>query len=197
MEQIFFFVFAAIALVAAVLLVAFRNPVYSALSLVAAFFALAGAFCFAECVFPCGGTDYRVRRRNHGTLPVRNHASEPGALPTPSSASRADIDASPLSCWRRPLVAQLGFMAGRRWVGTPASGEAPLFTDNINAIGKMLYTRYLFPFEVVSLILLVALIGVMVMVKGDREKRRKSIQAGALIRPGANTRPAFVFAVNS
>ena len=51
MEQTFFFVFAAIALAAGVLLVAFRNPVYSALSLVAAFFALAGLFVLLNAYF--------------------------------------------------------------------------------------------------------------------------------------------------
>ncbi|MCY3766249.1 MAG: NADH-quinone oxidoreductase subunit J [Gemmatimonadetes bacterium] len=168
MEQIFFFVFAAIALVAAVLLVAFRNPVYSALSLVAAFFALAGLFVLLNAYF----------------LAVVQIIVYAGAIMVHFlivimllKLGHSDTLERVAGKYRRvavvllaaALVAQLGFMAGRRWVGTPASGEAPLFTDNINAIGKMLYTRYLFPFEVVSLILLVALIGVMVMVKGDRE----------------------------
>ena len=168
MEQIFFFVFAAIALVAAVLLVAFRNPVYSALSLVAAFFALAGLFVLLNAYF----------------LAVVQIIVYAGAIMVLFlfvimllNLGHSDTLERVAGKYRRvavvllaaALVAQLGFMAGRRWVGTPASGEAPLFTDNINAIGKMLYTRYLFPFEVVSLILLVALIGVMVMVKGDRE----------------------------
>ena len=167
MEQIFFFVFAATALVAAVLLVAFRNPVYSALSLVAAFFALAGLFVLLNAYF----------------LAVVQIIVYAGAIMVLFlfvimllNLGHSDTLERVAGKYRRvavvllaaALVAQLGFMAGRRWVGTPASGEAPLFTDNINAIGKMLYTRYLFPFEVVSLILLVALIGVMVMVKGDR-----------------------------
>lgn len=168
MEQIFFFVFAAIALAAAVLLVAFRNPVYSALSLVAAFFALAGLFVLLNAYF----------------LAVVQIIVYAGAIMVLFlfvimllNLGHSDTLERVAGKYRRvavvllaaALVAQLGFMAGRRWVGTPASGDAPLFTDNINAIGKMLYTRYLFPFEVVSLILLVALIGVMVMVKGDRE----------------------------
>ncbi len=167
MEQTFFYVFAATALVAAVLLVAFRNPVYSALSLVAAFFALAGLFVLLNAYF----------------LAAVQIIVYAGAIMVLFlfvimllNLGHSDTLERVAGKYRRvavvllaaALVAQLGFMAGRRWVGPPASGDAPLFTDNINVIGKMLYTRYLFPFEVVSLILLVALIGVMVMVKGDR-----------------------------
>ncbi|MDE3000961.1 MAG: NADH-quinone oxidoreductase subunit J [Gemmatimonadota bacterium] len=168
MEQIFFYAFAAIALVAAVLLVAFRNPVYSALSLVAAFFALAGLFVLLNAYFLAAVQIivyagaimvlflFVIMLLNLGHSDALERVA--GKYRRVAVVMLAAV-----------LVAQLGFMAGRRWAGTPASGDAPLFTDNINTIGRMLYTRYLFPFEVVSLILLVALIGVMVMVKGHRE----------------------------
>lgn len=168
MEQTFFFVFAAIALAAGVLLVAFRNPVYSALSLVAAFFALAGLFVLLNAYF-LAAVQIIVYA---GAIMVLflfvimllnlGHA---GALERVAGKYRRVA----VVLLAAVLVAQLGFMAGRHWADTPVSDEAPLFTDNINAIGKLLYTRYLFPFEVVSVILLVALIGVMVMVKRDRE----------------------------
>lgn len=168
MEQTFFFVFAAIALAAGVLLVAFRNPVYSALSLVAAFFALAGLFVLLNAYF-LAAVQIIVYA---GAIMVLflfvimllnlGHA---GALERVAGKYRRVA----VVLLAAVLVAQLGFMAGRHWADTPVSDESPLFTDNINAIGKLLYTRYLFPFEVVSVILLVALIGVMVMVKRDRE----------------------------
>ncbi len=167
MEQTFFFAFAAIALVAGVLLVAFRNPVYSALSLVAAFFALAGLFVLLNAYF-LAAVQIIVYA---GAIMVLflfvimllnlGHA---GTLERVAGRYRRVA----VVLLAAVLVAQLGFMAGRHWAATPVSDEAPLFTDNINTIGKLLYTRYLFPFEVVSVILLVALIGVMVMVKRDR-----------------------------
>ena len=168
MEQIFFYVFAAIALVAAVLLVAFRNPVYSALSLVAAFFALAGLFVLLNAYF-LAAVQIIVYA---GAIMVLFlfvimllNLGHSDALERVAGKYRRVA----VVLLAAVLVAQLGFMTGRRWAGMPASDEAPLFSDNVNAIGKLLYTRYLFPFEVVSLILLVALIGVMVMVKGNRE----------------------------
>ncbi|MCE2438090.1 MAG: NADH-quinone oxidoreductase subunit J [Candidatus Latescibacteria bacterium] len=168
MEQIFFYVFAAIALVAAVLLVAFRNPVYSALSLVTAFFALAGLFVLLNAYF-LAAVQIIVYA---GAIMVLFlfvimllNLGHSDALERVAGKYRRVA----VVLLAATLVAQLGFMAGRKWAGMPASEDAPLFTDNINTIGRMLYTRYLFPFEVVSVILLVALIGVMVMVKGDRE----------------------------
>jgi hypothetical protein len=45
--------------------------------------------------------------------------------------------------------------------------NAELVTNNIPAIGRLLYTDFLFPFEVASMVLLVALVGVVVLVKRD------------------------------
>ena len=51
MEALFFFLFAFVAVVSALLLVLFRNPVYCALSLVTTFFALAGLFVLLDAHF--------------------------------------------------------------------------------------------------------------------------------------------------
>ena len=51
METVVFFVLAAAAVVSALLLVLFRNPVYSALSLVATLFSVAGLFVLLEAHF--------------------------------------------------------------------------------------------------------------------------------------------------
>jgi NADH-quinone oxidoreductase subunit J len=56
--------------------------------------------------------------------------------------------------WTTPVVA----------TGTETTvGE----TGNTEAIGDVLYSTYLFPFEVASLILLVAMIGAIVLAKKD------------------------------
>ncbi len=46
-----------------------------------------------------------------------------------------------------------------------AAGEAAQAVGNTEMVGKALYTTYLFPFEVASLILLVAMIGAIIMAK--------------------------------
>ena len=44
-------------------------------------------------------------------------------------------------------------------------GFADLKGDNTQEIGKMLYGAYMFPFEIASLLLLVAIVGAVVMAK--------------------------------
>jgi NADH-quinone oxidoreductase subunit J len=44
-------------------------------------------------------------------------------------------------------------------------------TGNTEAIAEVLYSTYLFPFEVASLILLVAMIGAIILAKKDIEGR--------------------------
>jgi len=66
------------------------------------------------------------------------------------------------------LLAEGGLMLARRWAPGPTSTEADLSAPvgNTLAIGQSLYTRYLFPFEVTSILLLVAMVGAVVIAKG-------------------------------
>jgi NADH-quinone oxidoreductase subunit J len=43
----------------------------------------------------------------------------------------------------------------------------PLPADNVMTIGKLLMTEYVLPFEVVSVILLAAMIGAIVLARGE------------------------------
>ena len=56
--------------------------------------------------------------------------------------------------WTTPVVA----------TGTETTAGG---TSNSEAIGDVLYSTYLFPFEVASLILLVAMIGAIILAKKD------------------------------
>jgi NADH-quinone oxidoreductase subunit J len=47
----------------------------------------------------------------------------------------------------------------------PMPGRPPLEMQNTQHIGEMLYSNYMFPFEIASLLLLVAIIGAVVMAK--------------------------------
>lgn len=167
METLFFFIFATIAIASALLLVMFRNPVYSALSLVTTLFALAGLFVLLNAYF-LAAVQVIVYA---GAIMVLFlfvimllNLGHSETLEVMAGKYRRVAVVLLMSV----LVAQLGLMAGRR-IGTSHQPEDPsLFTDNIPYIGKLLYTDFLFPFEVASMILLVALVGVMVMVKKDQ-----------------------------
>ena len=80
---------------------------------------------------------------------------------------RAESGPDPLARARRlalPLAAGLGvtvvLVAGR--TGGPAASAPP---GGAEAIGRLLFTDYLFPFEVTSLLLLAALVGALTLAK--------------------------------
>jgi len=55
-------------------------------------------------------------------------------------------------------------------VTPPAPEGAAALPGNTQQVGQLLYSRYLFPFEITSIILLVAMIGVIVVARGLRER---------------------------
>ena len=58
------------------------------------------------------------------------------------------------------------------WTGSlsapPGEFAEPQLARNTEVIGRLLYTQYIFPFEVVSVLLLVALVGAIVLVNRDK-----------------------------
>ena len=68
------------------------------------------------------------------------------------------------------LLAEI-ILAVSAWKAGPVTGNAQLATTNqpnIEAIGELLYSRFLFPFEIAGLILLVAMIGAIVLTHRSR-----------------------------
>lgn len=165
MGSVFFFYFAAIIVSTSILVIAVRNPVYSALSLLIMFFHVAGLyvtlhaeFLAAVQIIVYAGAilvlylfvvmllNIRREDRYHAQLPV---AVLLGVM----------------------LLTELVLLAIQRgWPqGTETGGGAAAVEDlgNTHMIGEVLYSTYLFPFEVASLILLVAMIGAIVLAKRD------------------------------
>lgn len=163
MAQLFFFYLAGIIVLTSILVVALRNPVYSALSLLIMFFHVAGLYVtlHAEFVAAVQIIVYagailvlylfvvmllNVKRedRYHAQLPL-------GALLGITLLTEVVLLLLHQSDTARP----------------PVSGAAAHAVGNTEAIGRVLYSTYVFPFEVASLILLVAMIGAIVLAKRD------------------------------
>ena len=65
------------------------------------------------------------------------------------------------------LTVQQSFSKETATAGLAMSDGLPAIEGNTEAIGDALYSTYLFPFEVASLILLVAMIGAIILAKRD------------------------------
>lgn len=166
MAYVFFGYFAGVIALTAVLVVALRNPVYSALSLLVMFFHVAGLyitlhaeFLFAVQLMVYAGAIlifylFAVMFLTEKT-PDRYHVQSWGSLLI-GGAIIVEIAV---------LVGQHGVSFGSTVERTASS--SPSEAGNTEAIGQLLYTSYLFPFEVASLILLVAMIGAIVLSKKD------------------------------
>ena len=69
------------------------------------------------------------------------------------------------------MLAQLAAILVWGGVGTPADPHtmqnSDLALNNVERIGMLLYTDYLIPFEVASMLLLVAMVGAIILAKRE------------------------------
>ncbi|HEU4683138.1 MAG TPA: NADH-quinone oxidoreductase subunit J [Nitrospira sp.] len=162
MEHFFFFYFAVIIAATSILVVALRNPIYSALSLLIMFFHVAGLyvtlhaeFLAAVQVIVYAGAilvlylfvvmllNMKQDERYHRQWPA---AAVTGFL----------------------LLAEGAVVSMIKGRSAPPAGDAAAEAGgpgNTEALGDVLYSTYLYPFEVASLLLLVAMIGAIILAK--------------------------------
>ena len=165
-----FYLFATLTLLSAMAVIFARNPVHSVLWLILAFFNAAGLFLLL-------GADIDDDQK---------HRDELGAVAVLFLfvVMMLDIDFAKLrSGFTRNLpfglIIALVLMteiiiADSAWRAGPAlSGRhvPEAVQPNIVALGQLLYSRYLYPFEVAGLILLVAMVGAIIL---THRKRRDS-----------------------
>jgi NADH-quinone oxidoreductase subunit J len=188
-----FYLFAAGTLIPAVAVIFARNPVHSVLWLIVAFFNAAGLMLLAGAEFIAmllvivyvGAVAvlflFVVMMLNIDFATLRSGFTK--NLPFGIIVALV-------------LLVETG-IALSAWKAAPGlSGAAPppATVPNIEALGELLYTRYLFPFEIAGLVLLVAMIGAIVLThrgRGDvrtpkvsRQIRRNPDEALKLMNPG-------------
>lgn len=163
MTESLFFIFATMAIVSALMVVVTRNPIYSAVSLVITLFSLAGIFLLLEAYF----------------LAVVQIIIYAGAimvlflfvimLLNPGKEAKFLSLTDP-----RTLIVTLLSIAFIGMIFSLVSGSVNYIGEVMGSveelgttrnIGLTLFTKYLLPFEIASLLLLVALVGAVLMTK--------------------------------
>ena len=167
-EQVLFYIFAVIAIVFAILLITRKNVVHSAVCLAATLLSVAGIFLTLHAEFLAGvqvivyvggilvlfvfvimliSVEKTIHERQFGRGWI------------------IGLTASLL------LISELGFVV---WRGRDSFAlgqraepvESALgFTGNSQMVGEALYTTYLLPFEIASILLLVAIVGAVALAK--------------------------------
>jgi NADH-quinone oxidoreductase subunit J len=191
-QVIAFYLFATLAILAGALTILARNPVHSVLWLIVAFFNAAGlmVLCGAEFI---------------AMLLVIVYVGAVAVLFL-FVVMMLDIDFSTLRAGfikNVPLgmllavvlfvelfVGLIARSAGKLVLGKPDGTAAPLAeVSNIEAIGALLYTRYLFLFEAAGIVLLVAMIGAIVLTHRQRgDVRGQNVSKQNARRPQDATR---------
>ncbi|HEY0510490.1 MAG TPA: NADH-quinone oxidoreductase subunit J [Thermoanaerobaculia bacterium] len=155
METVIFFLFAALAVVSAVVVVAHRNPIYSTLSLVLTLFAVAALFVLLGAPF-LGAVQILVYA---GAIVVLFLFVIMLLNLQKEETAHTDLGAQ---LWTAGLgaVVFLGMLGLLFWrAGSPAAPALSQEHVSLQGLATMLFGDYLLPFEIVGLLLLVAVIG--------------------------------------
>jgi NADH-quinone oxidoreductase subunit J len=165
MEQLFFFYFALVIALASLLVVALRNPIYSALSLLIMFFHVAGLYVTLHAEFLAA---VQIIVYAGAILVLYLFVVMLLNLKQDERYHRQWPVAGVIGLTLVLEALMLTLLRGRGIAPPPSAAETTVTgPGNTEALGDVLYSTYLFPFEVASLILLVAMVGAIILAKRD------------------------------
>jgi NADH-quinone oxidoreductase subunit J len=163
-----FYVFAAVAVIASLLVIAQRNPIYSVLLLIASFGALSGLYVLLEAPFVAV-----IQIIVYAGAIMVLFLFVVMLLNAPHEDTEFDERTHPL---RRPgpmrfggflaiaLVMELVWALTKGDESARVSGSA---VTSVADIGRILFTDYAFAFEATSVLILVAMVGAVVLARKE------------------------------
>ena len=181
--SLLFYVFATICIASAAVVITARNPVHSVLFLILAFFNAAGLFILLGAEF----------------LAMILVVVYVGAVAVLFLfvVMMLDVDFQSVKTSARQHIAVAGLvgivlvaelvLVATGWSAAPGAGVAALtIPDNVTntqALGALIYTRYVYPFQGSGLILLVAMIGAIVLTLRHRPETKRQDIALQIAKP--------------
>ncbi|MGE3958074.1 MAG: NADH-quinone oxidoreductase subunit J [Vicinamibacterales bacterium] len=163
-----FYFFGALAVIASLLVIAQRNPVYSVLLLITSFGALAGLYVLLDAPFAAA-----IQIIVYAGAIMVLFLFVVMLLNAPHEDTEFDERTHPML---RPgpmrfggvlavaLIAELAWALAR---SAPPSTFSNTPITSVQAIGRSLFTDYAFQFEVTSILILVAMLGAVVMARRE------------------------------
>ena len=179
-----FYLFGAAAIVASILVIAQRNPIYSVLLLIASFGALSGLYVLLDAPFVAV-----IQIIVYAGAIMVLFLFVVMLLNAPHEDTEEDLEAPGVELRRLAGagVRRFGGLLATAlivelwWALTKHGGESGAFpaasVASVAAIGRSLFTDYAFPFEVTSILILVAMVGAVVLARREpvtRPARRGS-----------------------
>jgi NADH-quinone oxidoreductase subunit J len=167
--EVLFWVFASILAISALAMILVRNPVHSALLLVLCFFTSAAIWLLIEAeflavvlilvyvgavmvlfLFVVMMLDINMARLREGFWSY-----------LPLGALVASL-----------LVLEMGFLLYIQYAGTPQPPALPPDYSNTKELGRLIYTEYVYPFEIAAVILLVAIVSAIALTLRRRKESK-------------------------
>jgi NADH-quinone oxidoreductase subunit J len=171
-ETVLFYAFGAVAVVASLLVIGQRNPMYSVLLLIASFGALSGLYVLLDAPFVA-------------VIQIIVYAGAIMVLflfvvmllnaPHEETGHDEQMHRPPRrGAMRLGAVLALA-LAVELWWALVKGAETGVFgnaaVSSVASIGRMLFTDYSFPFEVTSILILVAMVGAVVLARREPAAR--------------------------
>ena len=169
-----FYLFGAVAVIASLLVIAQRNPIYSVLLLIASFGALSGLYVLLDAPF-VAVTQIIVYA---GAIMVL-FLFVVMLLNAPQEETELDARVHPIlrpGAMRLGAALAVGLVIELMWALTRINVSASFPSTamvSVATIGHRLFTDYAFAFEVTSVLILVAMVGAVVMAKPDTARGGK------------------------
>jgi NADH-quinone oxidoreductase subunit J len=172
-EALLFYVFGAVSVLGSLFVVGQRNPIYSVLAIILSFFGLAGLYVLLEAPFVAvvqiiiyAGAIMvlflftvmllNVPREDAAEWDRRHPLYRPGAVRLGAVLALL-------------MAAQLYWALSRAIGGSAGVGEQAAGVSSVRDLGRVLFTDYMFAFEVTSILIIAAMIGAVIMARRHGE----------------------------
>ena len=172
MEVIAFYIFAAIAVVASILVVGQRNPMHSVVLLIVSFGGLAGLYILLDAPFTAvtqiiiyAGAIMVLFLFVVMLLNVPREEVVPGGLVGRLSPTTLRVGAVMSVVFAVELIWVFARRIGPTWFGQEAEAAD---VSSVARIGQALFTEHAFAFEATSILILVAMVGAVVIARRER-----------------------------
>jgi NADH-quinone oxidoreductase subunit J len=172
-EQILFYVFAAVAVFGSLFVISQRNPIYSVLALIGAFFGLSGLYVLLEAPFVA-----IVQIIIYAGAIMVLFLFVVMLLNVPREDAAEWDRMHPLyRPWPRRIgaflavlmVAELGWALTRTPGISDAIGSRGAGVPDVRELGRVLFTDYMFAFEVTSILIIAAMVGAVILARKQVE----------------------------
>ena len=162
MKEVFFFGLAAFTVAAALLVVLGRNIVHSAVALIFSFCGVAGIYVLLDAEFLAA---VQVLIYVGGITILLLFA----IMLTTRIAARVNVFNEQVGLSAVIAVGITAVLVYASVTGIQILGEAPSPLETAPALGRLLLTTHVLPFEVASVLLLVAMVGAIILARREKE----------------------------